>query len=144
MPAPLLQNSSLYEILFHSQPNYSLLRVFGCACWPNLQPYNSHKLQPCSARCLFLGYSLRHKGYRCLHLESGRLYISRYVVFEETIFPFQTTSPSPQNPPSNNFLLQPIHSFPSPHLAPPTPTNKHCLFTTKHYKAPHNLFGSKY
>jgi transposase InsO family protein len=76
MPTPLLNNSSPFECLFNSQPNYSLLRVFGCVCWPNLRPYNSHKLQPCSLPCVFLGYSLRHKGYRCLHINSGRLYIS--------------------------------------------------------------------
>jgi histone deacetylase 1/2 len=30
--------------LFHDAPDYSNLRVFGCACWPNLRPYNSRKL----------------------------------------------------------------------------------------------------
>jgi hypothetical protein len=37
-----------YETPLHrlvgATPDYSNLRVFGCACWPNLRPYNSHKL----------------------------------------------------------------------------------------------------
>jgi transposase InsO family protein len=44
MPTPLLKNPSLYKVLFHTCPGHTLLRVFGCACWPNLRPYNSHKL----------------------------------------------------------------------------------------------------
>jgi hypothetical protein len=29
-----------------------------------------------------------HKGFKCLDLSSGRIYISRDVVFDENIFPF--------------------------------------------------------
>jgi histone deacetylase 1/2 len=28
--------------------------VFGCVCWPNLRPYNAHKLSFRSTRCTFL------------------------------------------------------------------------------------------
>jgi hypothetical protein len=30
--------------LLGQSPDYTLLRMFGCACWPNLRPYNAHKL----------------------------------------------------------------------------------------------------
>jgi IS30 family transposase len=33
------------ERLFQTRLNYLALHVFGCACWPNLRPYNQHKLQ---------------------------------------------------------------------------------------------------
>ena len=91
---PVLNNSSPFEKLFHTSPDYSLLKVFGCACWPNLRPYNSNKFQPRSFRCVFLGYSLRHKGYTCFHISTGRIYYSQDVVFDEIFFPF-----------SSNFLL---------------------------------------
>jgi hypothetical protein len=32
------------ERLFQTKPNYLALCVFGCAYWPNLRPYNQHKL----------------------------------------------------------------------------------------------------
>jgi hypothetical protein len=83
-----------YERLFHTKPTYSSLRVFGCASWPNLRPYNSHKLAFRSTQCVFLGYSSRHKGVKCLEVKTGRVYISRDVVFDETVFPFQSLHPN--------------------------------------------------
>jgi histone deacetylase 1/2 len=31
-----------------------------------------------------------HKGYKCLDHSTGRIYISRDVVFDETVFPYAT------------------------------------------------------
>ena len=90
LPTKILQNHSPFEKLFQNSPNYNLLRVFGSACSPNFQPYNAYKLQPRSIKCVFLGYSLHHGGYKCLHVSTGCLYISRDVLFEESIFPFAT------------------------------------------------------
>jgi hypothetical protein len=46
--------------------NYSNFCVFGCACWPNLRPHNTHKLQFRSIWCTFHGYSNLHKGINVL------------------------------------------------------------------------------
>ena len=54
--------------LFHQNPDYTFLRVFGFACWPSLRPYNAHKLQFPSKQCVYLGYSNLHKGLTCVHL----------------------------------------------------------------------------
>jgi histone deacetylase 1/2 len=43
-PAKILRHSSPLETLFHEKPDYSMFRVFGCACWPNLGPYNARNL----------------------------------------------------------------------------------------------------
>jgi histone deacetylase 1/2 len=51
-------------------PNYDALRIFGCACWPNLRPYNKCKLAFHSQRCVFLGYSPMHKGVKCLDVST--------------------------------------------------------------------------
>lgn len=47
---------SLYEKLFDQTPNCSILRTYGCSCFPYLHPYNQNKLQFRSKRCVFLGY----------------------------------------------------------------------------------------
>jgi hypothetical protein len=39
MPTPVLKNRSPFELLFKCKPDYTFLRTFGCACWPNLRPY---------------------------------------------------------------------------------------------------------
>jgi IS30 family transposase len=44
LPTKVLQFSSPLEILFKEKPNYIGLRTFGCSCWPNLWPFNTHKL----------------------------------------------------------------------------------------------------
>jgi hypothetical protein len=74
--------------LLQVELDYSQLKVFGCAYWPNLGPYNAKKLAFRSKQCVFLGYNPNHKGYKCLDVSSGRVYISRDVVFDETVFQF--------------------------------------------------------
>jgi hypothetical protein len=86
LPTPKLSHKSPWETLFHKAPDISHLKTFGCLCFPLLRPYNSHKLQPRSTPCIFLGYPAFSKGYICLDPTTHRLYISRHVVFNETEF----------------------------------------------------------
>jgi histone deacetylase 1/2 len=57
LPSKLIDHDKPVERLLHTPPNYEALRVFGCACWPNLHSYNNHKLPFRSTRFVFLGYS---------------------------------------------------------------------------------------
>lgn len=57
--------------------------------YPYLRLYNHHKLSCQTSGCIFLGYSSLHKSYQCLH-SNGKVYISNYVVFDESSFPFQS------------------------------------------------------
>ena len=95
MPTRTLKNSSPVERLLNEQPDYTFLRAFGRGCWPNLRPYNNNKLAFRSRQCVFLGYSFMHKGYKCLDRSTGRIYIYRDVVFDEQVFPFACTTPTP-------------------------------------------------
>jgi hypothetical protein len=74
--------------LFGQKPDYSSLRLFGCARWLNLRPCNKHKLEFRSKQCVFPGFSNLHKGFKCLEISSGSVYISCDVTFDETVFPF--------------------------------------------------------
>ena len=99
-PTRVLNMKTPIEVLLNEQPDYTFLKVFGCACWPHLRPYNKRKLEFRSKKCVFLGYSSLHKGYKCLHVPTNRVYISRDVVFDEHVFPFAKLPVSTVEPPS--------------------------------------------
>jgi hypothetical protein len=90
------------------------LRVFGCACYPNIADTTPHKLTHQSTRYVFLGYSTNHKGYMCLDLYTNPLIVSRRVVFEEDSFPL-TASP---NLTDLDFYVSRVPRFPP--LGPPS------------------------
>jgi histone deacetylase 1/2 len=94
LPSKVINNETHVERLLHTSPNYDSLRIFGCAYWPNLRPYNKRKLAYRSKLCVFLGYSPLHKGVKCLDVNTGRVYISRDVVFDENVFPFASLHPN--------------------------------------------------
>lgn len=86
---------SLYLALFGKQPDYSSMRVFGCKCYPCLRHLTSHKLQPRSLPCLFIGHKSTYEGYLCYHILSENFYLSRHVIFDDHAFPFATSDSSP-------------------------------------------------
>lgn len=65
------------------------MRVFGCRCFPYLRDYAKTKFDPRSLPCVFMGYSQHHKGYRCYIPQTGRVYISPHVIFDEAFFPYK-------------------------------------------------------
>lgn len=64
LPHSSLQFQVPHVLLFHTKPDYLTLKPFGCACFPWLKPYHSHKLILKSTTCVFLGYCTTSKGYR--------------------------------------------------------------------------------
>ena len=94
LPTVSLHLKSPWEVLFHTPPDYSFFKVFGCSCYPLLTPYNKHKLQFKSQECIFLGYATHSKGYMCFDPTNNKLIVSRNVTFDETSFPFSNTASS--------------------------------------------------
>lgn len=125
LPTPILNWFTPFSLLYNHPPSYSHLRTFGCACFPHLGPYVTNKLMSRSLECVFLGYSLQHKGYRCLDPISGRVYISRHVVFNEKLFPFIDSQDSGSHAPLVELellpLLAPPPSSPIPQVLPDPP-----------------------
>jgi len=97
-PCKTLQNKSLTQHLYHPDPSYTHLRVFGCLCYPLFPSSTIHKLQPRSTPCVFLGYPSNQRGCKCYHLSNKKLIILRHVIFDETKFLFtKMHSPSPES-----------------------------------------------
>ena len=101
LPSVIRNYVSPWQLLFGNDPNYKSFKTFGCACYPLLRPYSSHKFSLRSTQCVFPGYATNAKGYLCLDPISSRLYTSRHVVFDETTFPFSNSSHSTSSPPSS-------------------------------------------
>lgn len=128
---------SPYLKLFGKPPNYNKLRIFGCACYPWLKPYNRHKLQDRSTRCVFFGYSATQSAFLCYDEINDRLYTSRHVQFDEDVFPFSEsrntnpradddTTTSPSCPVSSIPVFSPQQPLVSdPHPTSPTISSRH-------------------
>ncbi|KAI0494798.1 hypothetical protein KFK09_024941 [Dendrobium nobile] len=134
LPSTAINLDIPFQRLHGRLPDYSILRTFGCLCFPWLKPYAPNKLAPRSHKCIFLGYSSAHKGYRCYNLTDHKIYISRHVVFHEEIFPYQTqpiqnlqhktTMPNPISP----YLLTPASiQAPTPHTTNSNPTTEQII-----------------
>jgi hypothetical protein len=103
-----------------------MLKIFDCACWPHLRPYNRHKIEFRSKPCVFLGYSSLHKGYKCLDMETGRVYISHDVIFDEAVFPFSNPSsnfPEQLGDSSFNLNTNHLHNLLPVNSVPAAPSN---------------------
>lgn len=113
-PIKTLGRHTTFFALYGTHLSYSHLRVFGCKCYPNLSATTPHKLAPRSTMCVFLGYPLNHKGYRCFDPVSNRVIISRHVVFDEHSFPYTEITNSAPSATDLEFL----EDFSAPMQAP--------------------------
>lgn len=87
LPTSVLSWKSPWFTLYSSFLNLTYIKIFGCACYPNLRPYIAHKLEPRTKECIFIGYPSQSKGYLCLDPLTNCVYTSRHVVFDESKFP---------------------------------------------------------
>lgn len=51
-----------------------------------MRPYRENKFSFRFDTCIFLGYSIKNKGYLCFNLENEKIIISRDVIFHEDVF----------------------------------------------------------
>ena len=79
----VLASKTPHERLYSCPPDYSMLRILGCTCYFLLPLTERTKLSARSAKCVLLGISSEHKGYRCYNPLTRRLLIFRHVSFVE-------------------------------------------------------------
>ena len=106
-----------------------LPRVFGCTTYVHDTSLALTKLDARALRCVFVGYSSLHKGYRCYHPSLRRFFISANVTFEHEPF-FGTSSSSSRLPLDAAPLASPLESLssleptvPVPLSFPPAPSS---------------------
>lgn len=92
-PSTLLDEKSPYEVLHISAPLYNHLWVLGSLCFPKRLTAKTNKFKAHSRRHIFIGYLVGPKGSRVFDLETSDFFVSRYVIFNETLFPFTTSQP---------------------------------------------------
>jgi histone deacetylase 1/2 len=45
LPSRVIDQETPFFRLYGRHPDYNFLKTFGCACWPNMRPYNDRKLE---------------------------------------------------------------------------------------------------
>jgi len=63
----------------------SHLRVFCYIAYVHAPDEKRSKLDPKAQKCIFIGYSLKQKGYRCFNPSTKKLQVSKDVVFNEMV-----------------------------------------------------------
>src|SRR5664279_186397 len=81
-PSIPLDKKNPIEVWSGTPANYSQLRVFGCTAYAHV---DNGKLEPRVVKCLFLGYGSGVKGYKLWNPETKKTFMSRSVVFNESV-----------------------------------------------------------
>jgi hypothetical protein len=72
-----------YEIWKGVKPNLSHIRVFGSTAYVHVLKEKRNKLEPKSIKCCHVGYCELKKGFRAWDQGTGKVLISRDVIFQE-------------------------------------------------------------
>ena len=86
-PTKALQNITPYEACYSRKPDVSCLRIFGCSAYAHVCKVERNKVESKAKKCLLLGYGEQQKGYRLFNPNSGKVFYSRDVVFDEASIP---------------------------------------------------------
>jgi hypothetical protein len=83
-------------VLYGEPPDLDSLRVIGCLCYAVVTKPHKDKFENRGIKCVLLGYPPNQKGYKLYNWETKEVFLSRDVIFEELVFPFNTTLDSTQ------------------------------------------------
>ena len=83
-PTKALRGETPYEAWHGSKPAVHFLRTFGCLAHVKVTRPHAKKLDDRSIKMVFVGYEPGSKAYRVYDPLSGRLHITRDVVFDES------------------------------------------------------------
>ncbi|GMP46419.1 hypothetical protein CsSME_00014590 [Camellia sinensis var. sinensis] len=82
LPTQVLHKKSPHQVFLGSESVFSIPpKVFGCVCFVHNHTSSRGKFDSRSLKCVFLGYSLTQKGYKCYHPPSRKWFASMNVTF---------------------------------------------------------------
>ena len=82
-PIAIVHNMTPEEKFIGIKPNVGHLKMFGCMAYVRVLDELRTKLDPKAKKCVFVGYSLEQKGYKCYNIVTCQVRVSRDVVFDE-------------------------------------------------------------
>ena len=98
MPTRVLKYETPINILKNNYPTshhlFSSLTLctFDCTVFVHIHSQHRRKLDPRAHKCIFLGYSLTQKGYKCYHPPTHKYFVSRDVIFfEHQSYPWENS-----------------------------------------------------
>lgn len=83
LPTKTLTGKTPYEVWLGTKPRLNHIRVFGCLAHVKVQSNGLGKLDDRSVNMVYIGKEPGTKAHRLYNPTTGRLHISRDVVFEE-------------------------------------------------------------
>ena len=84
-PTAVVHGMTPEERFTGKKPDVSHLKVFGCIAYVHVPDELRKKLEPKAEKCIFIGYSLEQKGYRCYNPVKSEFRVSRDVIFDEMV-----------------------------------------------------------
>ncbi|BFG42330.1 hypothetical protein CerSpe_286040 [Prunus speciosa] len=95
VPSSVLNFQTPLDTLAHhiSLPTILKLppRVFGCVVYAHVPTHQRSKLDPCALRCVFIGYGLNQKGYKCYHPPTQKIFVTIDTIFHEDLAYFMVS-----------------------------------------------------
>lgn len=76
-----VENKSPYELWYGKEARLDHLRAFGSEVFIHIPKERRQKLDPKATKCMFVGYDNKSKGYRVWNPTTGKIEISRDVIF---------------------------------------------------------------
>lgn len=87
-PSKLLEGKTPYECLYGKRLEYNNIKLFGCLSFAHQARRDKDKFGARSRKCIFVGYPFGKKSWKLFDMDKSELFVSRDVVFDETVFPY--------------------------------------------------------
>ncbi|XP_016709144.1 uncharacterized protein [Gossypium hirsutum] len=83
LPTKALLKKTPFEVWSRFKPSVVHLRIFGCICYAHVLIIKREKLEKKAQLGILVGYNSVEKGYRILDPTTYKVFVNRYVVFDE-------------------------------------------------------------